>query len=1031
MGITVPPINPPIQTMAMEAQPATRHPNKKRPPAPLLQPGLVLPASHQSQKAAKKPWSKKKPTSFVPNLSTNPSGSMDSHVLHNMLSAMLMDKSLEYNQILTSSHHPSTTQVLAPDNPLILAMDEDTDEDDHSFNDPGTDEEEVNDPFNNPFANDFFEAPNVGLNNPTVFHETDTVFTDRFDGAFSHAEKLSIRLLGILRRIGAPNYVYGQIMDIMDDALRHNVCLTSTVRDRSLVHNHLAQRFSMQSLYPKVESITSPDGRVFPLVIHRAKAMIQSLLTSPLMEDSTNLLFPNLDDPLAPPPDVVETLADIDTGRSYRRAYDLLCRGRPKHILCGILIYIDKLAVDRHGHLSLEPVYCTLSIFNQKTRNKPEAWRPLGYIPNLGLQSKAESLHGMSSSQKVQLYHDILSRILHGLCEVQQSAPMPYHLSYFDRQYDVLLKFPLLAVLGDTEGHDRHCGRYNMRGVNTARLCRHCDTPTRETATVDYLWGHILPEEIEALVSAGNFDGLKNISQHPIRNAFYDGVCLGGNRRGIHGMTPAEPLHLLELGLFKYAIEGFCISLGYSPKSKSYPKIIKDLDNWARRIGRFLGHQSDRGLPRTYFPNGISGGTKLAGHEMNGVLLVLLILCKLEDTKELLLSKMSDNELNGWIELLEMLLAWRWWLKRPTLPMKEVFAAKHCVKDILKLFKRVVNRQHGAGMLLIKFHICLHCFENNLDLGVTSNFDTGPMESNHKINAKNPSKRTQMRAEGFEEGTANRYIEDLVLDVATHELSRVLPNIRGTRLQTPNNATPLQGAKYTIKYGAATAVRPGGGAVTFEWDKRHVVADGYCHDHIQWLCNHLLAALGPSSSVRGCTEHTRVTSRGARYIFRAHPGYRGGTFWHDWALFQWTESEGETQSIPGHIVTFLYLDLHSISKLQGNEQVVGSDPGLYAMVETLEDPLPPGRRYSRLTCMASKHLTEEQRHHRRMARTHPTRSNTYLVPVDTIYEPIAAVPNVGGRLGDFLFIRPADDWGFEFTNILSPYLPQDTVAAAV
>jgi hypothetical protein len=51
--------------------------------------------------------------------------------------------------------------------------------------------------------------------------------------------------------------------------------------------------------------------------------------------------------------------------------------------------------------------------------------------------------------------------------------------------------------------------------------------------------------------------------------------------------------------------------------------------------------------------------------------------------------------------------------------------------------------------------------------------------------------------------------------------------------------------------------------------------------------------------------------------------------------------------------------------------------------------------------------------------------------VDTIYEPIAAVPNVGGRLGDFLFIRPADDWGFEFTNILSPYLPQDTVAAAV
>ena len=468
--------------------------------------------------------------------------------------------------------------------------------------------------------------------------------------------------------------------------------------------------------------------------------------------------------------------------------------------------------------------------------------------------------------------------------------------------------------------------------------------------------------------------------------------------------------------------------MGYSPKSKSYPKIIKDLDDWAHRIGQYLAHQSDCSLPRTYFPNGISGGTKLAGHEMNGVLLVLLIMCKLEDTKQLLLTKMSANQLNGWIELLEMLLAWRWWLKRPTLPMTEVFAAKHCVKDILKLFKRVVNRQHGAGMILIKFHICLHFFENNLDLGVTSNFDTGPMESNHKINAKNPSKRTQMRAEGFEEGTANRYIEDLVLDFATHELSRVLPTIQIGCLKRTNNVMPLQGAKYTIKYGEATTAKPMGGVVTFEWDKRHVVTDGYCHDHIQWLCNHLLAALGPLSSIRGCTEHTCLTARGGRFIFCAHPGYCGDTFWHDWALFQWTESDGETQFVPGHIVTFLYLDIHSISKLQDNEQVVGSDPGVYAMVETLEDPLPTGQRYSRLTCMASKHLTADQRQHRRMARIHPTRSNTYLVPVDTISEPIAAVPNVGGREGDFLFIRPVDDWGFEFSNILSPYLPLDTVA---
>jgi hypothetical protein len=113
------------------------------------------------------------------------------------------------------------------------------------------------------------------------------------------------------------------------------------------------------------------------------------------MEDDDNLLFPNFEDPLAPPPAVVHKFADIDTGRSYRNAYNLLCCGLPKHIICGIIFDIDKLAVDRHRHLLLESVYFTLSIFNQKMWNKPEAMRPLGYIPNLGLQSKVENRHSM------------------------------------------------------------------------------------------------------------------------------------------------------------------------------------------------------------------------------------------------------------------------------------------------------------------------------------------------------------------------------------------------------------------------------------------------------------------------------------------------------------------------------------------------------------------------------------------------------------------------------------------------------------
>jgi hypothetical protein len=103
-------------------------------------------------------------------------------------------------------------------------------------------------------------------------------------------------------------------------------------------------------------------------------------------------------------------------------------------------------------------------------------------------------------------------------------------------------------------------------------------------------------------------------------------------------MLLGDPLHVLELGLFQMMIEGFYVNLGYKPGSTLYPKILQLLDVWARKIGSALGHQSNRKMPRTCFPNGVTGGTKLAGHEMNGVIFVLLILCKMKESRKLLLS---------------------------------------------------------------------------------------------------------------------------------------------------------------------------------------------------------------------------------------------------------------------------------------------------------------------------------------------------------------------------------------------------------
>jgi hypothetical protein len=400
---------------------------------------------------------------------------------------------------------------------------------------------------------------------------------------------------------------------------------------------HSRQPFLRKILHeravPTVLTQPSPLNNCFyPVPVHYAQAMVESLLYSLLAKDDKNLLFPNPDHLLAPAPAEVKNIADIHTGHVYHNAYKNLCTCQ-NHVVCGIICYIDKVATDRHGHPSLELVYFTLSIFNQTTRNQPEAWRPLGYIPNIGLMSKAESTLALKSLAKVQLYHDIISQNFGSLAQLQgKQEGLFYQFLYHGKVYNALLLFPLLALLGDTKSHDRLCGRYNRRGTSVAQLCRHCNTPCSQTDNVDYDWEHILPEEVQSVIDAKDKEGLKALSQHPIQNAFYDGICLGGNTRGIHGISPGEPLHVLKLGLFKMMIKGFYVNLGYKPGSKSYHKMLQLLDVWAQRIGRALGHQNDRKMPRTYFANGVTGGTKLAGHEMNGVILVLLILCKMKDS---------------------------------------------------------------------------------------------------------------------------------------------------------------------------------------------------------------------------------------------------------------------------------------------------------------------------------------------------------------------------------------------------------------
>jgi hypothetical protein len=145
-------------------------------------------------------------------------------------------------------------------------------------------------------------------------------------------------------------------------------------------------------------------------------------------------------------------------------------------------------------------------------------------------------------------------------------------------------------------------------------------------------------------------------------------------------------------------------------------------------------------------------------------------MCYMEESRSMFLSKMSVSVLHQWIQLLELLLGWRYWLKKSSIPCLKVEQSQLATHNLMMMFKSTVKRNHGNGSKFPKLHLPCHFLENMVDFGVIANVDSGPPESNHKPNAKAPSQHTQMRAESFEVQTAQRYVENLIIDFAADAL---------------------------------------------------------------------------------------------------------------------------------------------------------------------------------------------------------------------------------------------------------------------
>ena len=156
--------------------------------------------------------------------------------------------------------------------------------------------------------------------------------------------------------------------------------------------------------------------------------------------------------------------------------------------------------------------------------------------------------------------------ILGGVSDLEQSAGVCWNLSFKGIVHFVVLKVVTAYVIADIKSQNKLCDHYNSHTEFVKRLCHDCLCPTDEGDNPDVICENVLKDDVKSMVDNQNLPGLQSISQHYLQNAMYN-FSFGNTKEGIYGANPPDPLHTLELGLYKHLCEGLYTQLGMASMS--------------------------------------------------------------------------------------------------------------------------------------------------------------------------------------------------------------------------------------------------------------------------------------------------------------------------------------------------------------------------------------------------------------------------------------------------------------------------------
>jgi hypothetical protein len=433
----------------------------------------------------------------------------------------------------------------------------------------------------------------------------------------------------------------------------------------------------------------------------------------------------------------------------------------------------------------------------------------------------------------------------------------------------------------------------------------------------------------------------------------------------------------------------------------------EEFDRRSKHIGKALSQQSDRDLPRTYFSTGITDYKKKNGHEMQGIVLNIMVVMLSDKTRYKNLMEdyhYEGSRLSNWVLLLERLLLVEEFLRTSTFKRKHIEIFSKYFPSFLQYMKQVVNRQEGAGFKFLKFHLCTHFASDILKWGPPCCYNSSTGESNHK-SLKMRSRKTQRQVDLIEEQSGVRYVEQLAIN---HSL-----NIMMDQQKIRKDSASGQKLKKCLNLSGLSYCQTKDGIFC--------VHNGYISDRAKWnafvmqntLSSILSKVIPFLSEEKNIPIYTRLTV-GENQIYHADPSFKE-SIWQDWANCDW----GDEGIIPVHILIFVDLmDLKCNNLTIGDINIPGPDQ--YAIVHMIEFPLEKEIRKKNSTINFKTHPRSILFHTASKFIDKKTAEPAIaFIPISSIHSPCIAIPlNMAeqNQPHSFLFLQSKTKWNALFVK---------------